>query len=167
MTFTYCNRTHIASLIGEPAIVACIDDNRNRTEDDSESVYITNAIERAATEMNAKIRYQYDLTTTLQTNAWCIWCNAYLASYHLFSRRANSCPAAIAEKVAEFKQDLEEIRWGRLQIPEKSPDYDYLPTVSNFLPEYTNPIGPIAVDTTLSTGSAPVGDRKRNNARTW
>jgi hypothetical protein len=168
MTTTYCNRSDIESLIGAPAILACIDDNRNKQEDDSETPYIAQAIERAAADMNGLIRYQYDIpTATLLTNAWCKWCNAYIAASYLFARRGNSPPSNIAERVLEFKQALEEIRWGRFQIPEKSPDYDYLPTVSNFIPEYTNPIGPIAVDPVLSTGTAPVDGRKRNNARTW
>lgn len=162
---TYCTRNDIASIIGEPAILACIDDNQNGSEDGEEAGYVTAAIERAATEINEKVRYQYGDLTALAGNAWLKWANAYIAAWHLFARRANAPPGSVEEYVLSIRDQLTEIRWGRSQIPEQAPQYNFAPSVSNFRPEFTNPQGPIAVDLDLSTGASPVDGIKRNTAR--
>lgn len=163
MTTTYCTRLNIASLIGEPAVLACIDDDQNGTEDGTESGYVDGAIERAAVYMNEKMTHQYDLAN-LTTNAWCKWCNAALAAYELFARRGNSPPGSVMESVINYKELLEQIRWGRGTIPEKHPDYDFTPAVSNPIVEMKNKEGPVAIDVEQSVGSTPASGRKRNVA---
>lgn len=167
MTTTYCSRNDIAGIIGEPAILACIDDNRNGAEDGQESTYVTMAIERAANEINQFVRYQYPDLTQLASNTWIKWCNAYLAAYQLFARRGNAPPGSVVEAVVSYREELVEIRWGRSQIPEQAPQYDYSPAVSNPSIELNNPVGPVVIDQTLSTSNDPPSEVKRNNANSW
>ena len=162
MTTTYCTRTDITSLIGAPAVLACIDDNQDGNETSDEQQFVTDAIERAANDMNEAFEHQYDVLANLTTNTWCKWCNAYLAAWYLFARRGNAPPGSLMESVANYKEKLIEIRWGREKIPEKSPDFNTLPTVSNPLIELKNDRGPLTIDRQQSTGSDPVDGIKRN-----
>lgn len=163
MTTTYCTRLDIVSIIGEPFLLACIDDERNGVETPENAVYITGAIERAATEMNQSIFKQYILSE-LSGNAWCKWCNAYLACWYLIARRGNPPPAAIIDQVQTYRQQLAELKFGRFEIPEQNPSFDHLPSVSNFKPELGKVDSPIRVDLEESTRATPAGGVKRNPA---
>lgn len=162
MTTTYCARNDVAALIGEPAILACIDDDRDGVESPTEQGYIAAAINRGAVEMNQSLNQQYPTLSVLSSNDWCKWCNANLASWFLFARRGNPPPPSIVDAVQTYRQQLDEIRFGRFRIPEQAPAYDHLPTVTNFKPELIKANSPIRVDRQESTGLDPVGNRKRN-----
>lgn len=164
MATTYCTRLNIVSIIGAPALLACIDDNQDGVESPSESQHIADAITRAAVEMNESLRCQYVLTD-LNNNDWCRWCNAHLAAMFLFSRRGNPAPAQVLEQVNTYRERLAEIRWGRFQVPEVNPSADHTPTVSNFQTELGKIDMPVRVDTAESTGLAPEGNRKRETAK--
>lgn len=164
MAQTYCTRTDIESIIGAPAVLACIDDDRNQVESSDETLHVTNAIERAAVEMNSAIWNQYPTLSNLADNDWCKWCNAYLAVYNLLCRRGNPVPSFVAQAVIDFREKLSELRWGRFQIPEQLPENETIATVSNFQPELKRTSAPIRVDVDESTGASPEGGRKRNVA---
>lgn len=153
---TYCTRNHIIDLIGEAGLLTCIDDNANGQEEATESVFLDNAISRAATEMNAKLRHQYNPLSALANNEWCVWCNAYIAVYFLQSRRSNSPAAAIMEAVQAYRETLEDIRWGRDNVPEQAPTHNSQPSVTNFNIRFNDPDGPVLVDPDQSTGGNPV-----------
>jgi len=163
MTTTYCNRNDIASIIGEPFILACIDDDRTGVESPAQTAYITGAIERAAVEMNQSLCKQYILSQ-LSGNAWCKWCNAYLACWYLIARRGNPPPPAIIDEVQTYRQQLAEIKFGRFEVPEQNPSFDHLPSVTNFKPEVSKVDAPIRVDLEESTRAYPVDGVKRNPA---
>lgn len=162
MPQTYCVRADLASIVGEPFLLAAIDDDNNKVESASETLHITAAIERGAVEMNAALRHQYYPLTALADNDWCKWCNANLAIYHLSSRRGNPPPPSVADAILIARERLEEIRWGRDQVPDQLPTHEHIPTVSNFQPEIKRTFSPIRVDTDESTGASPGGGRKRN-----
>lgn len=159
MTTIYCTRADVASISGEAALIANTDDDQTGVEN---SDYITDAINRAAVEMNHALDNQYILSQ-LSGNDWCRWVNAYLAAYFLFSRTANPVPPSIEIACERYRDDLEKIRWGRDSIPEQAPSFEHIPTVSNMVPELRKS-PPIRVERESSTGSDPVGNRKRNPA---
>jgi hypothetical protein len=161
MTTTYCARNDIGSIIGEPSILACIDDDRDGVESPAEQLYIAAAINRAAVEMNQSLCRQYTISE-LVNNDWCKWCNAYLASWFLYARRGNPPPPSIVDSVQTYRQQLAEIMFGRFQVPEQNPSFDHTPTVSNFKPELIKSVAPIRVNEEESTGLHPVPSRKRN-----
>lgn len=163
MTTTYCNRSDVATIIGDPMILSCIDDDRTGVETPEKTAIITACIERGAVEMNQALYQQYKLSD-LSGNAWCKWCNAYLACWYLNSRRGNPPPPAIVDEVQTFKQQLSEIMFGRFQVPEQAPSIECIPVVSNFKPELGKLFSPIRVSRDESTGVDPVGGRKRNPA---
>lgn len=165
MATTYCNRADIASIIGEPAVVAWCDDDQSGDLSPVEEAYITGAISRAAVEMNEKIRHQYGDLSAIVGNDWARWCNAYIACWMLASRRANAPPGSVIDAVINYRDMLTEIRWGRTSIPEQAPSHDFAPAVSNPTIELNNLEGPVAIDTDISTGSTPDGTRRRNVAR--
>lgn len=164
MAQTYCTRADIESIVGQPGVLACIDDDRDGAEVAGETAHVTNAIERAAVEMNAALSNQYPTLSSLASNAWCKWCNAYLAAYMLYARRGNPPPHIVIEAVGDYREKLAEARWGRFQIPEQLPENETIATVSNFQPELHRRTGPISVDVEQSTGASPQGGRKRNVA---
>lgn len=136
--------------------MTCIDDNANGQEDSEETVFVSNAINRAASEMNRCLRVQYHPLSALSGNEWCKWCNAYIATFFLQSRRGNSPAASVMENVIEYRRILEAIRWGRENVPEAAPTHSSQPAVSNFNIRHNNPDGPIVVDPYKSTGGNPV-----------
>lgn len=154
MATTYCNRLNIQSLIGQSALLACIDDNVDGVENPEETQYITDCITRAAVEMNEALCKQYVLSD-LNNNDWCRWCNAYIAAWFLFERRGNPVPPGIIDAVQTYKDKLAEIRWGRYQVPQANPSFDYRPAVSNFVPELGKYSNPIRVFQDESTGGEP------------
>lgn len=160
MATTYCDSDDIVAIIGEAAVLACIDDDNDGLESATETLHVTNAIERAAVEMNQSLRHQYVLSE-LTSNDWCKWCNAYLASWFLYARRTNPCPNSLQEAVQKYRDELLEMRWGRQQLPEQAPSFEHHPTVTNFRPELGKREMPIRVNTTESTGASPEGNRKR------
>src|SRR5687767_1407232 len=101
MATTYCVRADVESIMGLAGVLAHVDDDQDGTEASNEDDHITNAIERAAVEMNSSLRNQYDLAD-LTDNDWCKWCNAYLASMFLYNRRGNPAPMSILEVVTDY-----------------------------------------------------------------
>ncbi len=160
MATTYCVRADIESILGEAAVLACIDDDQDGLESATETTFVTGAISRAAVEMNTALENQYILSE-LTANEWCKWCNAYIAAWHLYARRSNPPPNSIVDSVQAYRELLAEIRWGRIQVPEQNPSREHKPTVSVFKPEIWKTKQPIRVDTDESTGSAPHESIKR------
>lgn len=165
MAQTYCTRSDVESIVGTAAVAACIDDNEDGVESAEETVHVTNAIERAAVEMNLSLERQYNPLSALASNAWCKWCNAYLTCYYLYARRGNPAPPGVVEMIDDYRQNLVHIRWGRQEVPEQNPSQEHIATVSNFHPELGKIDSPIRVDVNESTGAAPEGNRKRNVAK--
>lgn len=161
---TYCSRSDIEAVIGEASVLACIDDDQDGQESSTEKLIVTSVIERAALELNAALRHQYILSDVAD-NDWLKWANAQLAAYMLRTRRNNPAEQSHLDTVTEIRRMMVEIRWGRDQLPDQSPSFSHIPTVSTFRPELNNPNGPIAVDVQQSTGEAPGGNRKRNVAK--
>lgn len=163
MAQIYCTEDDIISIIGEAAVVACIDDDQDGTRSVDDDAKVDACIERAAVEMNQCIASQYKLSD-VAANDWCKWCNAYLACYYLYKRRANPGPISIGEDIAYYRQLLGEIRYGRQQIPEQNPSHEHTPTVSNFNPELRKTFNKIRVVPEESTGSAPVDGIQRHTS---
>ena len=160
---TYCSTDDVKAIIGEAAYNACLDDDQDGVLSGTESGYATSAIERAAVELNSSLRHQYVLSQ-LATNEWCKWANAELAAFYLRSRRNNPVEQSHADAVVQIRTELLEMRWGRQQLPQQSPSFEHIPTVSNFTPEIGKYVNPIRVVREESTGVDPVGGRKRNVA---
>lgn len=163
MATTYCDRDDIESIVGPAFVVACCDDNEDGALSATETLRITEAIERAAVHMNHALDKQYVLSQ-LTSNDWCKWCNAYLAVMQLAQRKGNPPQPSVIDAVQDFNRQLEDIRWGKDEVPEQAPSFEHIPTVSNFNPELFKSYNPIRVVTEESTGASPVGNRKRNQA---
>lgn len=163
MTTTYCVRADIESLVGIPAVLACIDDDHDGVESAGDTLNITAAIERAAVEMNGALDRQYTLAD-LSDNDWCKWCNANLAAMFLFARRGNPAPSSVIEAAQAYRERLAEIMYGRQQVPEQNPSFEHTPAVSNFKPEIGKYDNPIRVVREESTGAAPNTPHRRNVA---
>lgn len=164
MAQIYSTRADTESIMGLAGVLACIDDDGDGVESAEETQYEVDARERAAVEMNGSLRNQYTLSE-LATNDWCKWCNAYLACDYLASRRNNPPAPSVLSKVEMYRNNLEEAKWGRFQIPEQAPSFEHIMTVSNFTPELGKVDNPIRVVVEESTGASPGGNRKRNVAK--
>lgn len=165
-TQTYCNRDDIISLIGQAGLLTCIDDNTNGQEDPEETRFITDAINRAAAEMNNSLGKQYHPLSSLANNEWCKWCNAYIAVFFLQSRRSNAPAASVMESMLSYRERLVEIRWGRENVPEAAPTHNSSPAVTNFSIKPNAGDGPVVVDLDRSTGGNPVSGVKRSTGLT-
>lgn len=164
MSTTYCDQDDVTSILGAAAVLALIDDDQDGEATAAETQYVTDAIERAAVEMNTAIENSdYDYAD-LANNAWCKWCNAYLAVYNLAGRKNDTPAASVVEQIQAYQRHLEELRWGRFRIPEQSPSHETTPTVTNFRPEVDKINSPIRVVAEESTGTAPPEGIKRETA---
>lgn len=164
MATTYCTTTELDAIIGTPSRVSWSDDDQDGVLSVTEATYATLAIERAAVEMNAAIEQSdYDFAD-LASNAWCKWCNAYLAVHYLAARKNNTPADSVEMQVAQYRAWLEELRWGRFRIPEQAPSHETRGTVSTFAAELYKETNPIRVIVEESTGSAPVPPIKREVA---
>jgi hypothetical protein len=161
-TQTYCVRRDVVSILGEAGLLACIDDNANGQADPDEIVFITDAINRSASEMNHSLGKQYSPLSSLAGNEWCKWCNAYIAAFYLQSRRGNAPVGSVMESTITYRQQLEAIQWGRDSVPEASPTHNHSPAVTNFNIRPNSPDGPVVVDLDQSTGGNPGAGVKRN-----
>jgi hypothetical protein len=164
MAIVYCSRLDIVSIIGEAAVLACIDDDQDGVESPLESSFVDHAIERAAVEMSIYLRQQYDLLD-IANNTWCKWCNAYLAAWNLFTRRGNPPPDTLVQIVDKYREELKDIKNGLMQLPEQNSSFEYIPTVSNLQPELGKLVMPVRVDVQESTGSSPAPGRMRHVAK--
>lgn len=161
MAQTYCVRADVESIVGTSAVLSCIDDDMDGAESATETTYVTDAIERAAVEMNGKLRNQYLPLSDLSGNDWCKWCNAYLALDYLYERRGNPAPNSVLERCQKYRDNLEDAAWGRFEVPEQIPSAEHIPTVTNFHPEIGRIRSPIRVSDTESTGSPPSAESRR------
>lgn len=165
MTQTYCEREDIEAILSEAGVLAPIDDDQDGLESASDELHIASMIERAAVEMNAAFRHQYDPLSALASNVWCKWANATLAAYYIRSRKGNQVEGSLQDAAIDIRRMINEIRWGRDSIPDQSPTHEHTATVSNFQPELIKTYAPIRVDTEESTGSSPSSAVKRNVAK--
>ncbi len=160
MATTYCVQAELEDILGEAAVRSASDDARSGVGDDNR---VTAAIERAAVEMNGAIELQYPTLASLSSNDWCKWCNAYLACLYLLARRNNKVPASVETEAATYRLQLEDIRWGRWQIPEQLPQGDHRASVSNFTVELQKVNQKVRVVEDSSTGEIPTNTSIKRN----
>jgi hypothetical protein len=163
MTQTYCSRADIVSLMGEAALLASIDDNMDGVISAEEEAIVTSLIEMTASEINRQVRHQYVLTE-VASNVWLKWAQATMCVYRLRKRRNNPAEGSVEDDYQEINRLLNEVRWGREQLPEQLPSFDHLPSVSNFVPQIGRGTAPIRVIEEESTTTRPTSSRKRFTA---
>lgn len=164
MSTTYCLRVDVEDIMGIASVVALCDDDQDGVLSVAEVAYITGAISRGAVEVNIAVATSSYDYASLTSNVWVKWCNAYLAAYYLSARKNNPPSASVMDAVQRYRQNLQELQYGRFLIPEQTPDHDSRPTVSNFRPEIYKQSMPIRVVEEESTGAKPEGGLKREPA---
>lgn len=162
-TTTYCDQDDIEDVLSDYGVLAIVDDDEGGSNSAAELTRVTAAIERAAGRMNQYLETRYTLSD-LASNDWCKYCNADLAAYYLTMRRGHAAPQGLEQVAADRINELQQIQLGNQRVPEVANSFETIPTVSNFQVRRGDCDGPIMVDGEHSTGSAPVGSRKRNIA---
>lgn len=157
---TYCDRDDIASIISELGVIASIDDSMDGVESVNDELQVTKAIERAALKINQHVRQQYKLLD-VANNTWLTYANAVLAAYDLRKRRGNPVEGSINDEYQEVQTVLNDVRWGRQQLPDQAPSFDYTPTTSSMQTQLGNVLSPVVVNPAQSTGLPPVGNVRR------
>ena len=150
-TQTYCTVADLQDVLGAFAYSVSINDTETGliTSDDTE--HATNAIERAATAMNAYLAQKYILSE-LANSDWCKWVNADWAAMLLMERR-NNPSGPLAQKVIEHKQLLADIRDGAARVPDTVSSTARRPSISNYKVDRSRTDTPTPVDLQASTGS--------------
>lgn len=161
MAQTYCVTSDVEFVLSAAGVTACLDDYEDGQRSTAEDALVVRAIEIAAGKINQRVRHQYKLTDLAAGNDWLRDTNAYLAAKTLAERRGNPAPQSLMEECKDREMLLEQIRWGREQIPEQLPSFDHSPTVSNFEPELGRVNNPIRVRQNESTGEQPLPPIKR------
>ena len=162
-TTTYCVRADIDAVLSVHAVDRAIDDDMDGAIEAGETALVTTMIERAASRMNSRIEMRYTLSK-LSGNDWVKFVNASIAAQMLTRRRGNGVPPSLQEEVDEFLSDIDEIRAGRMKIPEQNASLDYLPAVSNYDVQRGGRGPAVRVDTRTSTGGEPDDSLKRFRA---
>jgi phage gp36-like protein len=159
MTLTYSTRADVETIASPTAVIRWVDDDADGTLSASEVGYIDRAIERAANRMNASLEMRYRLAD-LEGNTWCRDANSLLAAYLLATRRGNPAPDHLQEQYELLLADLQEIRDGRLVVPQAGESVETIPTVSNFTVDPARAQAKVRRVEATSTGSPPSGGRK-------
>lgn len=158
-TQTYCTRADVEALWSATALVRSVDDDADGTLSATEESYIDRAIERAANRMNSHLEMRYRLID-LATNTWCRDANSLLAAYLLATRRGNPAPDQLQEQYEQLSGDLQEIRNGRLVVPQAGESLETIGTVSNFTVDPRRSHAKVRRVNETSTGSPPSAGRK-------
>ena len=158
-TQTYCTASDVKDVISDVGYDLTVDDNENGLIATAEDTYATNAIERAAANMNAYLGQRYVLSE-LASSDWCKWVNADWAAMLLFERRNNPA-GALEAKVAGHREMLEQIRDGHARVPDVVSSLAKRPSVSNFGVDRSRCDTPTPVDVAASTGGNQNGNLKR------
>lgn len=152
---TYCGRTDVEDLLSQAGVLATIDDDENGVESPDESQAVVLAIQRSATRINVKVQRQYVLAD-VTTNTWLRWANATMAAAMLIMRRSNPLPETWAQDLREINEMLDDVAWGRMNLPEQVPSFDYRGSVTNLRPELYKALSPVRVVVPESTGPQSV-----------
>ena len=143
-TPTYCTLDDLKAILGSTAVLRLLDDNEDGVTSSLEQSYAEEVIAQAASQISAPLGMRYD-TCSLASNTWCRWCNAYLAASLLVRRRGNPADASLEEVVRSYRDQLEQIRTGQLNVPDATPEGSAAPAVSNYRTNLGG-INPIVVD---------------------
>lgn len=128
---SYCTRTDVEHVWNPADVLAAADDDASGTLSTEEEAHITHAIEQAAEQMNAYLAGQYVLAD-LADNLWCRDVNAVLAAYCLATRSGDAAPDGLAERATRCFAQLEQIRQGKLTVPEVVSSIADKPVATNF-----------------------------------
>lgn len=149
---TYCVRADVESIMSAVFVERRTDDDEDGFLSEIEISYITDAIERAATVMNATLEMRYSLAS-LAGNDWCKWCNATIAAVSVAGRRGNNIPASLAAEYDGYRDSLKLIKNNKLKVPQVGERFGPSPMVSNMKIELGRTSGsPVRVDLARSTG---------------
>lgn len=162
----YGSRAGVEALLSPASILAAIDVDEDGVESTYEESLIDAAIIRAALKINQQIRHQYKLSD-VTNNDYLEYANNVYAAYEIRTLSGDPAEPSLQDKYQEIEAVLKEVRWGRDQLPDQSPSFDHLPTVSSLQVNMANPLSPVVVNTSQSTGSAPVGNRRRVTGPNW
>lgn len=162
-TTTYCVRADIDAVLSVHGVDRMLDDDMDGAIEAGETALVTTMIERAASRMNSRIEMRYTLSD-LSANDWMKFVNASIAAQMLTRRRGNGVPPSLQEEVDDFLSDIEDIRAGRMKIPEQNASLDYLPSVSNYEVRRGSCLPAVRVETRTSTAGEPNESLKRFRA---
>ena len=157
--FSYCTREDLESAWSTTAVLRAADDDEDGSLSPAEEAFIVKAIERAAGTMNARLAERYRLAELLG-NAWCRATNAVLAAHALAVRRGNPAPPHLETERQSLLADLEEIRAGRMRIPEAPASHEMIPTVTNFTTDLRRRRAKIRRVPETSSGAPPPASRR-------
>lgn len=166
MPQTYCTSAHVLFVLGESGMAARVDDDESGVASVEEEAHITTAISWAASDINQAVGKQYKLSE-VTANTMLQMANAYLAAERLCQRRGNEPPPMLTEQCDKIRERLNEIKYGRAQLPEQNDSFETYPTVSNFDVRIGSWYGPIFVDPLTSTNSPPAEGITRKYAWHW
>lgn len=158
-TTTYCVRADIDAVLSLVGVDRTVDDDESGSLDGTETGYITRAIEWGAHQINMRILTLVG-ATNLGSSDYARDANAVFAAYFLSKRKRNSVPGSLVSWYDQIIAELDDIRAGRLDLPEVNPEISRFPSVSN----YSVRLGrepPVLVDTGRSTKPSPSGGVKR------
>ena len=159
MTTTYCVKADVEAIWSATAVLRWADDDQDGALSPTEEGYVTRAIEQAANKINASLETRYSLAD-LNENAWCRDANAIVAAYLLATRRGNPAPKHVGRQYEDTLADLNEIRAGRLKVPQVPESLENTPTVTNFDTQLGAPRAKVRRVGETSTGSPPPSGRK-------
>lgn len=116
----YCDRDDVISILSNDGVAYAVDDNRSGDNETAENVYVTDAIERADSDISMHVQKYYN-TTTLTGNTWVKWCSATLTAVDLMTRNGNQIPAGLWLRYQRYLELLAQIATGTLEIPGATP----------------------------------------------
>lgn len=151
----YCTTDDIKFQLSAAGAVAAMDDFETGVLSAEGTEWLEQAIEWAASEIEAQAQHQYRLSELSSSNVWLQRANAILAAELICRRRNSPVPESLASAAQQIKSDLIEIRWGRKRIPRQAPSADHTPAVSNFTVEPRKVTNPVRVVKAESTGDDP------------
>jgi hypothetical protein len=127
----YCSRADIEALWNPADLLAAVDDDQDGTLSATELAHIDRAIVRAGAWLRTYLDCRY-AAADLAASDWCRDTSALIAAYLLAGRSGGAVPLSLAEQWQWVREQLRDIRDGRLRLPGVPDRVDTLPRATNF-----------------------------------
>ena len=159
----YTTREEIESIWSELGVDLRLDDSDDGMLSTVEESYLERAMEEATDEINGYLAGTY-LPTVLVGSRRVRRMASYLAAHALAIRRGN--PGAFCDRRDEIMATLEQIRAGRLILPNVPKSGEFMPAVINYTVDRRYGRGKLRVDAVEGV-DGNIADKREDWASPW
>ena len=115
----FCSTQDVYSILSSQGVAWAVDDDSNGMSSTPETLWLSDAKERAKVKITQYLALYYDLTT-IAGNTWIKWASATMTAVELMRRRGESAPDGLVVMANEYIDFLVMVMQGKALIPQDS-----------------------------------------------